>query len=140
MTRGQRNKNPFNIRYSKRNDWQGKVADVLKEDKEFEEFISIDYGIRAGIILLRNYINSGTNTARKIITRFAPSSENDTQSYLWYVSTYVDLDTPIRWRTDDFFKLCVAITSYESNTHYTVQNFRYVVDLFNITNLKHSKK
>lgn len=140
MTRGVRNKNPFNIKYNKRNVWQGKVASVLREDDTFEEFISIDYGLRAGIILLRNYLNQGFNTPRKIITRFAPSCENQLEAYLWYVSTYLDLDKPIKWRTDDFYKLCVAITSYESNTHYTIQNFRYVVDMFHLTNYKNKSK
>ena len=69
-TRGIRNKNPFNIRRSN-NSWRGKTA--LNPDKEFERFTSMDYGLRAGFLLLRNaYLSKGFNTVELIINRFAP--------------------------------------------------------------------
>ena len=82
MTRGIRNNNPLNIRYNRRNDWLGKVADVMKCDKEFEEFVSMEYGFRAAIRLLNNYIRRGYDTPRYIIGRWAPPSENDTDRYI----------------------------------------------------------
>ena len=64
LTRGIRNKNPFNIRKSN-NLWRGKTA--FNSDKDFERFTSMDYGLRAGFLLLRNaYLAKGFNTVEKI--------------------------------------------------------------------------
>lgn len=84
LPRGIRNNNPLNI--VKGNSWKGERAN--QTDKRFEEFESIEMGLRAGFILLRNYIE-GTktrptkfNTIRKIVSRWAPPSENYTQRYI----------------------------------------------------------
>lgn len=112
-TRGLRNKNPFNIRISD-NAWIGKK--YPSSDSKFEQFFSLVYGIRAGLVLLKNYINNfHCNTARKIISRFAPAQENDLSSYLFFVSTYLDLDKEIRFGSPDFVLLVKAILLYESN-------------------------
>lgn len=84
-TRGERNNNPGNIRISGSN-WQGKISG---QDSSFETFDSPENGIRALAKLLKNYANSGYNTIRKIITRYAPSSENNTNSYINSVSAYM---------------------------------------------------
>lgn len=78
MTLGQRNNNPLNIRYSKQNNWLGQIG----SNKGFCVFDNIEHGYRAAIMLVRNYVRKGFNTPRKIITRFAPSNENDTQAYI----------------------------------------------------------
>lgn len=84
LPRGIRNNNPLNI--VKGNSWKGER--VNQTDKRFEEFESMAMGLRAGFILLRNYIE-GTktrptkfNTIRKIVSRWAPPSENYTQRYI----------------------------------------------------------
>lgn len=84
LPRGIRNNNPLNI--VKGNSWKGERAN--QTDKRFEEFESMAMGLRAGFVLLRNYIE-GTktrptkfNTIRKIIRRWAPPSENYTQRYI----------------------------------------------------------
>lgn len=88
LPRGIRNNNPLNI--VKGNNWKGERAN--QTDKRFEEFESIEMGLRAGFVLLRNYIE-GTktrptkfNTIRKIITRWAPPNENHTLMYIRVVS------------------------------------------------------
>lgn len=81
VTRGIRNKNPFNIRKST-NQWKGKIEGT---DKEFETFSEMVYGVRACIKLLETYRNQGYKTIGQIINRFAPPIENDTNSYLSYV-------------------------------------------------------
>ena len=52
-TRGIRNNNPFNIKKSP-NKWLGKKS--VSSDPVFEQFETMDYGIRAGIVLLRRYV------------------------------------------------------------------------------------
>lgn len=83
MTRGVRNNNPGNIRYSEHSGWQGRVAYKDKKDKAFEEFVSESYGIRALMKLLKNYQNKyELRTVREIVGRYAPSNENDTPRYV----------------------------------------------------------
>lgn len=86
--RGIRNNNPLNIR--KGNNWQGERS--KQKDPSFEEFESMVMGVRAGFVLLRNYMR-GTKMHPKpcvniaqIIRRWAPPSENATARYINSVS------------------------------------------------------
>lgn len=86
--RGIRNNNPLNIR--KGNNWKGERPH--QTDKAFEEFETMQYGIRAGFIILRKYITGyfglcdKINTIEKIVRRWAPPSENATQKYIDFVA------------------------------------------------------
>ena len=86
MTRGIRNNNPLNIRYSKTN-WNGKVLKENKKDPNFEEFTSMYFGFRAALINIETYIiKYGCNTITKIIHRWAPPTDgNNTASYIQHV-------------------------------------------------------
>lgn len=80
---GIRNNNPGNIRIT--NDaWQG-LAD--KQSGEYFTFISAKYGYRAMAKILMNYQRRGVNTIQEIINTWAPTSENDTHSYIEHVAT-----------------------------------------------------
>lgn len=82
--RGIRNCNPLNIRKSS-SDWLGKVIPSL--DAEFETFCNMEHGIRAAMKLIHTYITKhGCTTMRQIISRWAPASENNTESYINIVS------------------------------------------------------
>lgn len=102
LPRGIRNNNPLNIR--KGCAWIGERHP--QTDKSFEEFESLEMGLRAGFVLLRNYINGTTarldkfNTIRKIIARWAPPSENYTQRYIEHVCKWSGLlpDEVVRFR------------------------------------------
>ena len=86
--RGIRSNNPGNLRFDPSNRWQGRATmeqrslDQLRE-REFEVFVSPEYGIRAMAVLLTNYFDRyGLNTLDRIIPRYAPSSENNTEAYI----------------------------------------------------------
>ena len=80
LPRGYKNNNPLNIRISSQG-WQGKITP--NTDGAFEQFIDMAHGYRAALITLRTYINKyGLNTVRKMIGRWAPPSENNTESYI----------------------------------------------------------
>lgn len=80
LNRGEKLNNPFNIEKSA-NAWQGLAPDQL--DSRFATFISPEYGIRAWAKLISTYYKTyGLNTVSKIINRYAPSTENDTSSYI----------------------------------------------------------
>lgn len=87
MTRGIRNNNPGNIRHGTSR-WQGMSA--AQPDSEYVTFDSPLYGIRAMAKLLTNYQDRyGLDTIRQLITRWAPPSENITESYINNVSRIV---------------------------------------------------
>lgn len=81
LPRGLRNKNPLNIKKSE-NRWKGKVTPST--DKVFEQFEHPLWGIRAAFIIVRTYLSSKyrCKTVADVISRFAPSSENNTAAYV----------------------------------------------------------
>ena len=83
VPRGIRNNNPLNIRIG--NVWLGERANP--NDPSFEQFVAMEYGIRAGFVLLRRYIRHyKRTTVAAIIEAWAPSNENNTQRYIDIVS------------------------------------------------------
>lgn len=104
LSRGYRNNNPVNIDYDGNNDgkadnpWVGQVGIEPPPPnggrQRFAQFISIPYGYRAALALLRGkgYISGGYNTIKKIISKFAPSNENYTTGYINYVSNMTGID------------------------------------------------
>ncbi len=88
MPLGIRNNNPLNIRYNKANDWEGQSG----ENKGFCVFSSSKYGIRAGAKLIKNYMDSGLTSVSGIIKKWAPGSENPTNSYIDFVSKYLNVN------------------------------------------------
>lgn len=81
--RGIRNNNPLNIRHNRNNRWQGVYEQ--QTDPEFVRFASMQFGIRAGFIIIRNYIRQGHKDVASIISRWAPSNENNTEAYIRHV-------------------------------------------------------
>ena len=81
MTRGMRNCNPLNIRRVAGTRWKGQRAE--QTDREFVQFSSIEYGIRAAFCLLETYRRKYKAVCvEDIINRWAPPSENDTRKYI----------------------------------------------------------
>lgn len=84
LPRGLRNLNPLNIRIST-DKFVGEVQPST--DKAFKQFQTMAYGYRAAFKILRNYINNyKCDTIRKIISRWAPETENNTLAYVMTVS------------------------------------------------------
>lgn len=80
--RGMRNNNAANLRISK-SPWKGKIPDSDRTDRSFEQFRYYWQGIRAAVVLLRTYyFKHNLTTVEKIINRFAPPVENQTDSYV----------------------------------------------------------
>jgi hypothetical protein len=76
--RGLRNNNPLNIRHNA-DVFQGEIKG---KDKSFKTFETIQYGYRAAFVTFATYLSKGYNTVEKIITRWAPPSENNTAGYI----------------------------------------------------------
>lgn len=82
---GIRNNNPGNIRPG--DSWVGEAG----VNKGFVVFRELPFGIRALAIDLVNKHLKGYNTIRKVITRYAPESENNTEAYIKAVSDSMNL-------------------------------------------------
>lgn len=87
--RGIRNNNPLNIRRNGTN-WQGLAP--VQTDKSFFQFRSMAYGYRAAIKIIQTYYTKyGLKTIRRIIYRWAPPTENDTENYIRVVAERVNI-------------------------------------------------
>lgn len=80
VSRGLRNCNPGNIRRSNTK-YQGEKTPST--DSAFKQFESLEWGYRAVFMLLHTYrVRGYGDTIEKMISRYAPSSENNTEAYI----------------------------------------------------------
>lgn len=97
--RGIRNNNPGNIRWGE--NWKGLDPDGKNKDKSFCVFEEPKWGIRALCKVLITYNRRyGLDTVQEIISRFAPTSENDTTAYMNHVAKLLGV------RPDEQIKVC----------------------------------
>ena len=130
--RGIRNNNPGNIRWG--DDWKGLVPETQRTDKSFCQFTKPEYGIRAMIVILRNYQRKhGLNTVSGIINRWAPPNENDTQSYINSVANATGVPPDQRIDTGDsrfMMNLLQSIIQHENGCQpYKFDVFVKAIDL-----------
>lgn len=108
IPRGIRNNNPLNIRIG--NVWLGE--EFRPTDPEFEQFVAMEYGLRAGFVLLRRYIRHyHKDTIRAIISTWAPSSENNTEAYIQRVASSMNLDADTPLRYEDEKTMCQLVAA-----------------------------
>jgi hypothetical protein len=135
MPRGIRNNNPGNIRNvgGGKNNWKGKVNLEDNRDgvrlkggkfmirKEFEQFKSMEFGIRAMTVLIRNYIKRyGLDTIEKIIPVYAPAVENNVEAYIKHVvrMSKIRRDAVIDYRDKEtLYSLIRAMCFHENGKH-----------------------
>ena len=108
MTRGMKINNPCCIRLTK-TQWLGQVSNPA--ERTFVTFSSRLYGYRAVFVILRTYIGHGHDTIGKIIRRWAPDVENDTQAYINYVSRTTGIKADRVLRSTDRTELITIVRS-----------------------------
>lgn len=131
MPRGIRNNNPLNIRENDLNDddWVGELS--YEVDESFEEFESPLMGFRAAAKVLKNYkVLYGLNTIKKIISRWAPSSENNTQSYIDSVSNQTGIGANEILNDADYISLIKAMVVHENGKN--PYDDKVIIDGFNL--------
>ena len=114
--RGIRNNNPLNLRVG--NNWKGEVE--YPSDPTFEQFTEMKWGVRAAFVVLRNYIvRHRCNTIRDIISRWAPSNENDTERYIRQVAylSGIEVGEKIIWSYYDVKRLFDAMCLVENGMY-----------------------
>ena len=111
LPRGIRNNNPLNIR--KGNNWKGEVCNST--DGEFEQFVSMQWGIRAGFKILKNYMTGyggrvkALTNIHDIIHRWAPPSENNCRAYIDSVCRFSGLHEFERLQFSDRNKMLALV-------------------------------
>ncbi len=115
MSRGLRNNNPGNIRLG---NFRYKGEKAKSNDSAFRQFESIEWGYRAMFVLLHTYsIKHRCCTLRQMIERYAPPSENHTESYIRRVTnaTHLSPDEPISTLNGAIMTAVVAAMSEVEN-------------------------
>lgn len=134
ISRGERNCNPLNLVRGIK--WKGLRSE--QTDSRFCQFVSMHYGWRAALITLRSYI-TGLNgkraprdTIEKIITRWAPPSENNTEAYIKRVCAAVGVDRRMRikWQDRVFVcAICKAMAHQECGKLFPIEDIYSVYDI-----------
>ena len=119
MTRGYRNNNPGNIRktYDSKGNQTFWKDEIPGQDKDFKTFKTMADGYRALFALLKEYKSKGFDTITKIINRYAPSNENNTNAYINTVvnKTGINPNVPVNLSDTENFKNLVAAISFVEN-------------------------
>lgn len=100
LPRGLRNNNPGNlvytginwvgkIPYAQNSDWSGSPSNIVKQ---FEQFTSANYGIRAMALDVLNDLKQHNYTLAQLIYEYAPAHENNTVAYIQFVSNATGIE------------------------------------------------
>ena len=115
LPRGLRNNNPGNIRLGN-SIWVGEIRP--SRDPDFCQFRDMKHGYRALIRLLQNYRRKNKcQTIADMISRWAPSSENNTHAYILDVCRYLQVPTNFVPDIEDRDTMCglaAAISRHEN--------------------------
>lgn len=124
--RGIRNCNPGNIRLTT-DKWQGLRS--IQTDKEFFQFTEMKWGYRALIRTLQNYRRvHGCYTITDFITRWAPSSENNTLAYIKSVCFQLGVPSVYVPDVDDRDTMCALAAAISKHENGVDANMKEVQD------------
>ena len=138
-TRGLRNCNPLNIRRVAGTIWKGQF--VEQTDKEFVQFESIEWGLRAALCILNTYKRKYKATCiEAIIGRWAPSSENNTAEYIQGVCRLTGFGGKERLTEKDWPTLIRAMAMIESGVLLPVEVIARGCELYKLTNKQKNMK
>lgn len=99
---------------------------AVSTDKSFCQFISMRWGLRAAVIILKKYMTKyECDTIRKIIIRWAPPSENNTITYVDTVCQRTGYKPNEKFKFTDKTRLCsiiLAMSFVENGGQYITIN------------------
>lgn len=113
--RGIRNNNPGNIRYG---EFARSAGAIGADSGGFAVFSDMQTGIEATAKLLRSYTARGFNTIRKIVSRWAPANENDTQAYIAAVAKQLGVSADTVLSSDQLQGVAGSIFQHENGSAY----------------------
>ncbi len=112
---GTRLNNWLNVRWSKDNNWNGQTG----QEDGFCQFDTVGNGLRAGRIILQHYLTQGFDTPEKIIMRYAPSFENETEKYIADICLWTGYDRHEKMTLMDITNLMCAMVRQETGNRCT---------------------
>ena len=125
-----RNNNPLNIRRVVGTSWKGEIVSPI-EDKQFVQFTSLTYGLRAAFCILRTYRNKHHAVCiEDIITRWAPPTENDTHKYILDVCKLTGFGGKERLTENNWPQLVKAMARIESGMNLTEKQIQQAFQLY----------
>lgn len=114
LPRGLRNNNPGNLIKSR--DWfLGEKRPST--DNRFKQFYAMSYGYRAMFITLDTYRKNGFDTIEKILKKYAPNVENDTEVYIRRVELATGIgrnEKLFYWKGHEYIKIVAAMSQVEN--------------------------
>jgi hypothetical protein len=131
-SRGIRNNNPLNIR-NNTDVFQGEVKPGT--DKSFKQFYLPEFGYRAAFVTLATYLTKySRNTIEKIVSAWAPPSENNTEGYIKHVEQYSGIARSkvlTDQSGDDYIKIVAAMSRIENGIPAVMDD---IISGFNLQN------
>jgi hypothetical protein len=115
-TRGMRNNNPGNLKYGPFAKTHGAVG---QDAQGFAIFPDMALGEYAAKSLLGSYFSRGHDTVRKVISRYAPSSENNTGAYINAVSRRLGVGADDKLNNSHINALASSIFRHENGAGYS---------------------
>ena len=102
--------NWLNIRFLSGNNWKGQIG----QQEGFCHFDTVGHGLRAGRIILEHYFREGIDTIEQVISKYAPSTENDTEGYIKNVCDWANMPRDFCLAVTDIPHLIVAMCRKET--------------------------
>jgi len=126
LPRGLRNNNPGNLVITGIA-WQGKIPVSQNTDGQFEQFTSLQYGIRAMAMDIINDVRNNNYSLTQLIHEYAPPFENNTQSYINQVAaaTGINPNAPLQLSTDSLQSILYAMMKIENGPQAVMQHVPY---------------
>ena len=115
--------NYLNIRTSSGFTWNGQTGST----RGFADFESVEMCRRAGAyLLMRSYRKADCKTIERVISRWAPKSENDTENYIKFVCKMTGLSRAMRLVFDnDYASILAAMEIIENGCDYRKRETYY---------------
>ncbi len=117
--RGQKNRNPLNIKKGGKTDWQGTTG---YDSYGHAIFSTVELGLRASLIDLKGKIARGVNTIQKIVNVWA---EANTGAYANYVASNskIDKNAVIKFEKETMRKIVYYMAIWESKYKLSAEQF-----------------
>lgn len=116
--------NPVAICFSKKNNWKGQVT----TDNNFCSFVSLQFCFRAWLKILSSYAKRGILSIDDIISTYAPTSENDTLSYIGFIKNAFKEYNVFMYDINFIAYLFKFMCFFETNYTINVGNILILID------------
>ena len=130
--------NPLNIRKS-----NTKFLGEIASTNAFKDFINREFGYRAAFRNINTYISIyKVDTLEKIISRWAPDNENDTEAYIQFVCNKTNLKRDKQFIKSDnqLIDLIYAMSWIENGIQPFIREIEDAYEIINVQTVEEGMK